>query len=81
MLLLCIRQFLGKKSHPMVCNLIQMKRVYLILAIRVITINYSITAIDLINNLLQVKQRKRFTVDKSLQHVWLQARVYKSIHN
>ncbi|XP_046144954.1 serine/threonine-protein kinase D3 isoform X4 [Osmia bicornis bicornis] len=29
-------------------------------------------AIDLINNLLQVKQRKRFTVDKSLQHVWLQ---------
>ncbi|ENN72969.1 hypothetical protein YQE_10400, partial [Dendroctonus ponderosae] len=30
-------------------------------------------AIDLINNLLQVKQRKRYTVDKSLQHVWLQA--------
>ncbi|KAI4494096.1 hypothetical protein M0802_009250 [Mischocyttarus mexicanus] len=29
-------------------------------------------AIDLINNLLQVKQRKRYTVDKSLQHVWLQ---------
>lgn len=29
-------------------------------------------AIDLINNLLQVKQRKRFTVDKSLAHVWLQ---------
>ncbi|XP_059610382.1 serine/threonine-protein kinase D3 isoform X1 [Phlebotomus argentipes] len=29
-------------------------------------------AIDLINNLLQVKQRKRFTVDKSLQHTWLQ---------
>nr|XP_024216188.1 serine/threonine-protein kinase D3 [Halyomorpha halys] len=29
-------------------------------------------AIDLINNLLQVKQRKRFTVDKSLSHVWLQ---------
>ncbi|XP_066143838.1 serine/threonine-protein kinase D3 isoform X1 [Euwallacea fornicatus] len=29
-------------------------------------------AIDLINNLLQVKQRKRFTVDKSLQHIWLQ---------
>lgn len=29
-------------------------------------------AIDLINNLLQVKQRKRFTVDKSLQHNWLQ---------
>lgn len=30
------------------------------------------TAIDLINNLLQVKQRKRFTVDKSLLHPWLQ---------
>lgn len=29
-------------------------------------------AIDLITNLLQVKQRKRFTVDKSLAHVWLQ---------
>ncbi|CAG7785747.1 unnamed protein product [Allacma fusca] len=29
-------------------------------------------AIDLINNLLQVKQRKRFTVDKSLSHIWLQ---------
>ena len=32
------------------------------------------TAIDLINNLLQVKQRKRFTVDKSLLHPWLQDR-------
>ncbi|GAB1609612.1 serine/threonine-protein kinase D3-like [Argonauta hians] len=29
-------------------------------------------AIDLINNLLQVNMRKRFTVDKSLAHVWLQ---------
>ncbi|XP_052276453.1 serine/threonine-protein kinase D1-like isoform X2 [Dreissena polymorpha] len=29
-------------------------------------------AIDLISNLLQVKMRKRFTVDKSLAHVWLQ---------
>lgn len=29
-------------------------------------------ALDLINNLLQVKQRKRFTVDKTLLHVWLQ---------
>ncbi|XP_066994913.1 serine/threonine-protein kinase D3 [Anabrus simplex] len=29
-------------------------------------------AIDLINNLLQVKQRKRYTVDKSLAHCWLQ---------
>ncbi|GFU20301.1 hypothetical protein NPIL_704892 [Nephila pilipes] len=29
-------------------------------------------AIDLINNLLQVKTRKRFTVDKSLSHSWLQ---------
>ncbi|KAL1461900.1 hypothetical protein WDU94_013763 [Cyamophila willieti] len=29
-------------------------------------------AIDLINNLLQVKQRKRLSVDKSLAHPWLQ---------
>ncbi|BFZ07231.1 hypothetical protein BsWGS_10272 [Bradybaena similaris] len=29
-------------------------------------------AIDLISNLLQVKMRKRFTVDKSLNHVFLQ---------
>ncbi|KAL5008807.1 hypothetical protein ScPMuIL_014388 [Solemya velum] len=29
-------------------------------------------AIDLISNLLQVKMRKRFTVDKSMSHVWLQ---------
>lgn len=29
-------------------------------------------AIDLISNLLQVNTRKRFTVDKSLCHVWLQ---------
>lgn len=34
--------------------------------------NLNISAIDLINNLLQVKQRKRYTVDKSLQHYWLQ---------
>ena len=31
-----------------------------------------IAAIDLIANLLQVKQRKRYTVDKSLSHIWLQ---------
>ncbi|XP_069571551.1 serine/threonine-protein kinase D1 [Brachyistius frenatus] len=29
-------------------------------------------AIDLINNLLQVKMRKRFSVDKTLSHLWLQ---------
>lgn len=29
-------------------------------------------AIDLISNLLQVNTRKRFTVDKSLAHLWLQ---------
>lgn len=28
-------------------------------------------AIDLIANLLQVKSRKRYTVDKSLAHQWL----------
>uniref|UniRef100_A0A8D2LJG7 Serine/threonine-protein kinase n=1 Tax=Varanus komodoensis TaxID=61221 RepID=A0A8D2LJG7_VARKO len=32
----------------------------------------SVEAIDLINNLLQVKMRKRFSVDKSLSHSWLQ---------
>lgn len=32
----------------------------------------STEAIDLISNLLQVKTRKRFTVDKSLSHSWLQ---------
>lgn len=35
-------------------------------------IHYKFSAINLINNLLQVKQRKRFTVDKSLLHTWLQ---------
>lgn len=29
-------------------------------------------AIDLINNLLQVKMRKRYSVDKTLSHPWLQ---------
>jgi Zn-dependent peptidase ImmA (M78 family) len=33
---------------------------------------FMLAAIDLINNLLQVKQRKRYTVAKSLAHVWLQ---------
>ncbi|XP_076313732.1 serine/threonine-protein kinase D3-like isoform X2 [Tachypleus tridentatus] len=32
----------------------------------------SAEAVDLIQNLLQVKTRKRFTVDKSLFHTWLQ---------
>lgn len=31
-------------------------------------------AIDLINNLLQVKMRKRYSVDKSLSHPWLQVK-------
>jgi len=39
----------------------------------IIYIHFS--AIDLITNLLQVKQRKRFTVDKSLVHVWLQVNI------
>ena len=33
---------------------------------------FSSLAIDLINNLLQVKQRCRYTCDKSLIHSWLQ---------
>lgn len=32
----------------------------------------SLAAIDLINNLLQVKMRKRYSVDKTLSHPWLQ---------
>lgn len=32
------------------------------------------SAIDLINNLLQVKMRKRYSVDKSLSHPWLQVK-------
>lgn len=36
------------------------------------SVNLSFSAIDLITNLLQVKQRKRLTVDKSLAHIWLQ---------
>uniref|UniRef100_A0A096LYE2 Serine/threonine-protein kinase n=1 Tax=Poecilia formosa TaxID=48698 RepID=A0A096LYE2_POEFO len=32
----------------------------------------SLVAIDLINNLLQVKMRKRYSVDKTLSHPWLQ---------
>lgn len=31
-----------------------------------------VAAIDLINNLLQVKMRKRYSVDKTLSHPWLQ---------
>ncbi|KPI92140.1 Serine/threonine-protein kinase D1 [Papilio xuthus] len=34
----------------------------------------SAEAIDLINNLLQVKQRKRLSVDKCAAHAWLQTR-------
>ncbi|KAI9580134.1 serine/threonine-protein kinase D1 [Glossina fuscipes] len=42
----------------------------------------SSNAIDLINNLLQVKQRKRYTVDKSLQHYWLQDKqTYQDLRN
>lgn len=35
-------------------------------------LSLSPSAIDLINNLLQVKMRKRYSVDKSLSHVYLQ---------
>lgn len=35
---------------------------------------WCVAAIDLINNLLQVKQRKRLSVDKSVAHAWLQTR-------
>jgi len=35
-------------------------------------------AIDLINNLLQVKTRKRLTVDKSLVHPWMEVTINES---
>ncbi|CAN7995296.1 unnamed protein product [Ixodes hexagonus] len=38
-------------------------------------------AVDLINNLLQVKTRKRYTVDKSLVHTWLQVRILRFLHH
>ncbi|XP_030558873.1 serine/threonine-protein kinase D3 isoform X1 [Drosophila novamexicana] len=42
----------------------------------------SSNAIDLINNLLQVKQRKRYTCDKSLMHYWLQDKqTYRDLRN
>lgn len=37
-----------------------------------------LAAIDLINNLLQVKMRKRYSVDKTLSHPWLQVRAPRS---
>lgn len=39
---------------------------------RPLTACFVVPAIDLINNLLQVKMRKRYSVDKSLSHPWLQ---------
>lgn len=51
---------------------------FLILRLSLILINSPFTsvfpAIDLINNLLQVKMRKRYSVDKSLSHAYLQVR-------
>lgn len=38
----------------------------------------SLAATDLINNLLQVKMRKRYSVDKSLSHPWLQVTQLRS---
>lgn len=37
------------------------------------------SAIDLINNLLQVKMRKRYSVDKTLSHPWLQVKIIRWI--
>lgn len=73
MRLLCIRPHRGKKFRVKV-------RFAGIADFSIVdfpsNISYSsfFVAIDLINNLLQVKQRKRFTVDKSLLHTWLQDR-------
>lgn len=67
MLLSCIRRIPGRKLVPMVSLFISIFRLF-----EIIIYFLYFLAIDLINNLLQVKQRKRFTVDKSLQHSWLQ---------
>lgn len=37
---------------------------------------FASSATDLINNLLQVKMRKRYSVDKSLSHPWLQVELH-----
>ena len=36
------------------------------------TPGFCFAAIDLISNLLQVNKRKRMTVEKSMEHIWLQ---------
>lgn len=66
MQLSCILQHRGKKSLQMVS--VKIYKCYKTAD----NFKCLITAIDLINNLLQVKQRKRYTVDKSLLHCWLQ---------
>lgn len=38
------------------------------------SVHLFVLAIDLINNLLQVKMKRRYTVDKALFHPWLQVR-------
>lgn len=42
---------------------------------------FFLTATDLINNLLQVKMRKRYSVDKSLSHPWLQVTPVSHLYN
>lgn len=77
MLLLCILQIPGKKYHRMVSFLS-----FLLSLLLSLIISLCFLAIDLINNLLQVKQRKRYTVDKSLQHYWLQDKqTYRDLRN
>jgi len=52
---------------------------FFFLYINISKIYIHFSAIDLITNLLQVKQRKRFTVDKSLVHVLLQVNKYLAV--
>ena len=50
------------------------------LYLRLLSSLLSFSAIDLINNLLQVKMRKRYSVDKTLSHPWLQVAAATRTH-
>jgi len=49
-------------THLLACDLL----------VKLFVISVLTPAIDLVSKLLQVTMRKRYTVDKSLAHIWLQ---------
>lgn len=57
-----------RESHPLKSFMLWYKSLLNVIW----TVSISLTATDLINNLLQVKMRKRYSVDKCLSHPWLQ---------